>query len=292
MKKVVAIVFNIIILFLVTACDNSTSQGTIYHVVFKDGTDIVFEQSVNAGNSVNMPTIELNREGFDFTGWIIDGQTDNAIFPFTVNSDLFFNSNFKISNYSVKFIVDGVLYDSLTLDHGQTINEPTNVPQKHGYIFNGWIIDGNNSIVSFPLTIENDITLIAKFTQKLIVLINSISDFNSYFNVEFKQVYTPPSDSNPTGIIDVIMTITKKSDFALNGSYQMNLVYFAAYKGYNRSYYESFNSSSKYTVVFNLFDFDESLEYSIRQHAWIYTGTAEDGFTKIPIFFDHVIRLS
>ena len=88
------------------------------------------------------------------------------------------------------------------------------------------------------------------------------------------------------------MTITKKSDFTLNGSYQMNLVYFAAYKGYNRSYYESFNSSSKYTVVFNLFDFDESLEYSFRQHAWIYTGTAEDGFTKIPIFFDYVSRLS
>ena len=52
--------------------------------------------------------------------------------------DIVIESSFSINSYTVTFMVDGELYETVTVEYGAEIELPT-PPEKEGYIFTGWI---------------------------------------------------------------------------------------------------------------------------------------------------------
>lgn len=65
-------------------------------------------QTVEYGNSAVAPVV--TREGYNFVGW--DKQFDN------ITGDITITAQWEIKTYTVTFYVDGVLYDTIVVEHG------------------------------------------------------------------------------------------------------------------------------------------------------------------------------
>ena len=51
--------------------------------------------------------------------------------------DVTVTGSFSVNSYTVTFVIDGELYDTITVEFGAEITLPT-PPEKSGYIFSGW----------------------------------------------------------------------------------------------------------------------------------------------------------
>ena len=70
------------------------------------------------------------REGYTFQGW----EGEPATMP---AHDVVVTGSFTINSYTLTYMVDGEVYQQLTLDYGEEII-PIDDPVREGYIFGGW----------------------------------------------------------------------------------------------------------------------------------------------------------
>ena len=138
------------------------------------------------------------REGHTFSGWV------NV--PDSMPShDVVISGTFDANNYSVKYYVDGVLYQTETYRYGFEITALA-APQKEGYTFGGWSdipelmpamdveITGSFSINSYILTYMVDGEMFKKDTLQYNSVINTL-------NVPSKEGYTFSGWSNLPGVM-------------------------------------------------------------------------------------------
>ena len=76
------------------------------------------------------PEAEPTKEGYTFSGWSEIPETMPA-------HDVTVNGSFSINSYTIKYIVDGEVYKTITLEFGAAITPEPN-PKKEGYSFSGW----------------------------------------------------------------------------------------------------------------------------------------------------------
>lgn len=127
-------------------------EENVFDAVFK--VDDVVYQTVptTAGESIVLPADPI-KTGYDFAGW------DNV--PTTMPSNpIVINATWTIKSYSITFMVEGVLYNTVTVAYNDVITPPV-APVKQGHTFTGWS-------PALPLTMPaNNITTSAVFAANL-----------------------------------------------------------------------------------------------------------------------------
>lgn len=135
------------------------------HVVSFDtgkGTPVP-SQNVTDGDKAtepDMPTLE----GYEFTGWLLDGQPYDFSTPVTGDITLTAEWVKTPVNHTVTFDTDGgAELPSQTVADGETATQPE-VPVRDGYVFLGWLLNGKAYDFSTPVT--GDITLTASWEKE------------------------------------------------------------------------------------------------------------------------------
>lgn len=120
-------------------------------------------QNVTDGDKAtepDMPTLE----GYEFTGWLLDGQPYDFSTPVTDDITLTAEWVKTPVNHTVTFDTDGgAELPSQTVADGETATQPE-VPVRDGYVFLGWLLNGKAYDFSTPVT--GDITLTASWEKE------------------------------------------------------------------------------------------------------------------------------
>ncbi len=134
-----------------------------YDVIF----DVDGEKSVNSlayGTVIDKPN-DPQKEGYTFDGWL-PAFVEGATVPV---DGVTYTAQWKVNQYTVKYVVDGVVVKEEKYDYGASIT-PLEAPTKEGHTFNGWS--------ELPSTMPaKDISVIGKFTvnvYNVIYLVNEI----------------------------------------------------------------------------------------------------------------------
>lgn len=127
MKKILSFLFVLTMMLMVGCAENKE-----FVVEFLVDDVVINTQNVLEGESAIAPSTP-KKDGYEFSGW--DKDFSN------VESDLKINAKFEkiveVKKYSVKFLVDGVVFDNQTVEEGKAASKPTD-PKKEGYEFVGW----------------------------------------------------------------------------------------------------------------------------------------------------------
>lgn len=67
--------------------------------------------------------------------------------------------------HTVTFTVDGAVYAESVYYYGSTLVEPVQ-PEKAGYSFMGWAVEGSSEIITLPQFVESNLTFVAVFSEK------------------------------------------------------------------------------------------------------------------------------
>ena len=164
--KLISVLLLCFIVFLIAGCDNSIPEAK-YSITFDanggswpEGTEIVVE--VPAGNPIwdSRPAVP-ERSGFNFSGWFSDKAAVKPYDPNSiVSSDAVLYAGWsRHSVYRVEFDTEGgsTLAPQL-VSSGNHLTRPED-PEKKGYIFYGWSLDGSDTLFDFATPIRSSITL-------------------------------------------------------------------------------------------------------------------------------------
>ena len=94
-----------------------------------DGTVYVTDSVVYGAEIV--PRDEPTREGHTFSGW-------SEIPPTMPAANITIMGSFAVNNYTVTFMIDGEVYETMSVEFGAEIELPT-PPEKEGHTFSGWL---------------------------------------------------------------------------------------------------------------------------------------------------------
>ncbi len=182
-----------------------------YLLIYKVDDEVYASDSIDYGATIE-PIAEPTKEGHTFSGW--------SDIPATMPAeDVVVEGSFSINSYTVTFMVDGEVYETITVEYGATI-EPIEAPTKEGHTFKGWS--------DIPATMPaEDIVVEANFAVNSYAVILMI-DGNLYkiITVEYGaeiELPTPPEKEGYvfTGWIDVPATMPAE-DIIIEGSYKVN----------------------------------------------------------------------
>ncbi len=113
------------------------------------------------GSDINSESVP-EKEGYTFSGWENLPETMPA-------KDVTVTGSFTINQYSVTFIIDGEVFETMTLNYGSEI-VPPNVPEKENYDF---------SWGEFPETMPaRDITVYGSYTSTMQDCLLSVNGIN------------------------------------------------------------------------------------------------------------------
>ena len=100
-----------------------------YNLVYKVDGEVYETITLDYGTSIELLP-EPVKEGYTFSGWSESPPTMPA-------NDVEILGSFKANTYTVTYIVDGEVYETITLNYGTSI-ELLPEPTKTGYTFSGW----------------------------------------------------------------------------------------------------------------------------------------------------------
>ncbi|MDE5796724.1 MAG: InlB B-repeat-containing protein, partial [Muribaculaceae bacterium] len=108
---------------------NGSFSINTYEAVFKIDGEVYETLHFEYGAPVDAPAVK-EKEGYTFSGWSEIPETMPAY-------NIEVNGSYTINTYKAEFILDGEVYNTQTLEYGETIKVPE-VPEKEGYTFSGW----------------------------------------------------------------------------------------------------------------------------------------------------------
>ncbi|UXJ69128.1 InlB B-repeat-containing protein [Lysinibacillus fusiformis] len=141
-----------------------------YTVSFEmDGGSTVSNQSVAHGEKASEPTPVPTKAGYTFGGWYTDaGRTQAYDFNSVITKATTIYAKWNAQMYTVSFEVDGgSTVSNQSVAHGEKASEPTPVPTKAGYTFEGWYKDaGRTQAYDFTSVITEATTIYAKWNAQ------------------------------------------------------------------------------------------------------------------------------
>lgn len=142
------------------------TENPSYNVTFDVGGGSVQLDPVPVigGLTYELPAYEGTYEGHIFGGWLVDGQTYLPGQSITVNGPVTVTAVWNLDSYTVSFETEGgvPVPDSQIIPYGSTATEPDFTPERTGYTFVGWYLNGEP--FDFDTVIEGNITLTAHWT--------------------------------------------------------------------------------------------------------------------------------
>ena len=143
-----------------------------YTVTFDTkGGNTIAPVTVKEGEKVTEPTTAPTKEGFTFDGWYTDDtyttkyNFENAV---TKNITLYAKWNeVVVQKYTVTFDTKGGnAIAPVTVKEGEKVSEPSSLPTKEGFTFDGWYQDVTlNTKFDFNTSVVSNLTLYAKWTE-------------------------------------------------------------------------------------------------------------------------------
>ena len=111
-------------------------EPTVYTVVFTVDGEVYMTEEVEEGATASAPAKAPEKDGYRFVGWAFDFNTP-------ITDDVTIVARFEKIEvyYTVTFKVDGKAISTARVKEGDRVAEPTNAPEKEGYLFIGWDFD-------------------------------------------------------------------------------------------------------------------------------------------------------
>ena len=135
-------------------------QDPVNHTVSFDvdgGSVALDDVTVVDGGLYALPGYDGVRDGYTFSGWMVDGVRYDVGQSVTVTSDTTAKAVWTVRQYTVSFDSD---VPSQTVDHGSTATQPED-PVREGYTFVDWTLDGEH--YDFYTPVIQDISLVAQW---------------------------------------------------------------------------------------------------------------------------------
>jgi len=169
-----------------------TNYIKYYTVEFIDGDKVINGLSLEYGKKV--PKIEdPTKEGYKFIGWYLDGVEYDFETPIT--KDIKLDAKWEKNKYTVTFTNDEKVVETITVEHGELIDELT-VLEKEGYKFLGWYVGDNKYNFETPVT--SNLELIAKWEKNKYTITFKNYDGNTLENVTVEHGNMPKYNGTPT----------------------------------------------------------------------------------------------
>ena len=127
---------------------------TIHTVTFDDGTGNTVTVNMQEGETVQEPSAP-SRDGYEFTGWLLDGTPYDFTTP--VTGDITLTAGWEkteepVTTFTVSFRTNGgTAVEQQTITEGGTVEKPMD-PTRDGYTFTGWLLDGQPYDFTTPIT--------------------------------------------------------------------------------------------------------------------------------------------
>ena len=151
---------------LVAGWEESEEPAPVLHTVtFDDGTGNTVTVNVQEGETVQEPSAP-SRDGYEFTGWLLDGTPYDFTTP--VTGDITLTAGWEkteepVTTFTVSFRTNGgTAVEQQTITEGGTVEKPMD-PTRDGYTFTGWLLDGQP--YDFTTPIAGNIVLDAAWEQ-------------------------------------------------------------------------------------------------------------------------------
>ena len=182
-----------------------------YLLTYKVDDEVYASDSIDYGATIE-PIAEPTKVGHTFSGW--------SDIPATMPAeDVVVEGSFSINSYTVTFMVDGEVYETITVEYGATI-EPIAEPTKVGHTFKGWS-DIPATMPAEDIVVEGSFS-INSYTVTFMVDGEIYETMNVKYGAEI-ELPTPPEKEGYvfTGWIDVPATMPAE-DIIIEGSYKVN----------------------------------------------------------------------
>lgn len=185
----------VMFLMLVVGC----SKTKTYTITFDtDGGTNVDSVVIEENEKLILPE-EPTKEGYNFNGWLLNGNLFNESNSIDKNITLKADwITIDTKTYKVVFIYNNDTKDlEINVEENKKVSKPTN-PTKEGYKFLGWYLDEQK--FDFNTEINADIVLLAKWEKKAVVnnsnSNNNTSNNNNTTNNTSNSDVNKPSDTD------------------------------------------------------------------------------------------------
>lgn len=150
MKKLMIIALAFLLSLGLLGCEKNPK------VTYKDGENVLSAVEVKKGEKA-VEVKDPEKEGYDFTGWYLDG----ALYDFNnpVNKDITLTAGWEEEKF-VNFYVNDVLYATVKVIRGK-VKVPEAPKAEEGYTFGGWENEGQE--VDFDENVEGGFNVHARF---------------------------------------------------------------------------------------------------------------------------------
>ena len=149
MKRIFLIIF-ILLLCSLVSCKGKAKE---YKVTFKNGEQ---QEVVIYKENEHVEFETLTQEGYQFNGWMLDGQVVNE---HVVTSNVTFIASFSKLKYNISFDIDGQI-QTKEFEYGDSVVFPN--AEKEGYTFSGWTLNGE---IVESYIIKEEVTFVATFAE-------------------------------------------------------------------------------------------------------------------------------
>ena len=130
------------------------------------------------GSIITLSDYTTSRSGYNFAGWYSDAGLTNKITTVTLNANTTVYANWTFAGgggggggvvtpakYTLSFEINGgTELDEVDASKGTKISLDKYVPEKEGYVFDGWYSDEELTKKITEVTLDKDITIYAKWT--------------------------------------------------------------------------------------------------------------------------------
>lgn len=167
----------------------ATWQINKFNVTFDVGTRGTIEgESIKTLDAVGytLPTV-TTKAGAEFVGWTLNGADFSATTVLTENITLV--AKYNVTAYKVTYIYNGKLKrggSSLVLNENTEMLAVSDyvlpTVEREGYTFNGWKVQGSNTLFDATAPLTDDLTLVVDQTQNKykIVYFNSLEAYEGF----------------------------------------------------------------------------------------------------------------
>ncbi len=187
-------------------CDFFFIEGAEYNLRFIVDGEVYVENRVKYNQEIELPADPV-KEGYTFLGWRYDGAELPERMP---AADTEFNALFKANDYTLTYIVDGDVYETVTVACDSEIT-PVDAPEKDGYTFSHWeglpatMPAGNMDVTAVYNEIPTSVTITIGAHGSTTYCSQYALDFS---NVEGLNAYAATGYNINTGVITMTRVMT------------------------------------------------------------------------------------
>lgn len=180
-----------------------TLRPVYYTVSFYDcDNSLILSKQTAEGSAVAAPDNPA-REGYDFTGWRLQGSEVNYDFSSAIQSniDLYACYNLQTVYYTVTFYDgdDNNVTGTVQIEEGAAVAEPDS-PMREGYDFIGWRLQGSEENYDFSAAVHSDVDLFAVYAIRyLTVCFYDETTLLQTYYTPYGSLIIPPEAQEKTG---------------------------------------------------------------------------------------------